>query len=157
MRNSLGMELIEVKAGSFLMGQDDGDLDERPAHPVTLSHPMFMAATPVTNAQYEAFDPEHRRFRGVRGLSSGDREAVVHGEAIRLLDLRTPRFRKVGELPPRQRLVLVPVLIGRHGTRRGTADPCSGVEQDAEGTPEQFPPTDEHHRASSFTRGSGGG
>ncbi|MFA6112106.1 MAG: SUMF1/EgtB/PvdO family nonheme iron enzyme [Candidatus Latescibacterota bacterium] len=102
MRNSLGMELVELPAGSFLMGQADGDLDERPVHPVALTRPILMAATPVTNVQYEAFDPGHRRFRGVRELSSGDREAVVHvgwHEAVAFCDWLSAREGKPYRLP----------------------------------------------------------
>ena len=77
MTNSLGMTLVEVPAGAFLMGSEDGEWDERPVHHVTVSKPFLLAATQVTNAQYEQFDPEHRRFRGARGLSSGDDEAVI--------------------------------------------------------------------------------
>ena len=38
-----------------------------------------MGAFEVTNAQYERFDPGHRKFRGELGFSSGDDEAVVFG------------------------------------------------------------------------------
>ncbi len=77
MINSLGMRLVRVDAGRFAMGQADGDLDERPVHQVHISQPFWIAATPVTNAQYEQFDPAHRRYRGARGLSSEDDEAAI--------------------------------------------------------------------------------
>ena len=35
-----------------------------------------LAATEITNAQYEEFDPSHRRYRGFRGVSKEDDEAV---------------------------------------------------------------------------------
>lgn len=75
--NSLGMPLILIGAGSFRMGAEDGDRDEQPVHTVTVSQPFRMAATPVTNAQYEQFDPAHRALRGKRGISDKDEEAVV--------------------------------------------------------------------------------
>ncbi|MBN1937871.1 MAG: SUMF1/EgtB/PvdO family nonheme iron enzyme [Anaerolineae bacterium] len=77
MINSLGMRLVRIDGGQFAMGQADGDYDERPVHEVRISQPFWIAATPVTNAQYERFDPAHRRYRGARGLSSDDDEAVV--------------------------------------------------------------------------------
>ncbi|MGC9523445.1 MAG: SUMF1/EgtB/PvdO family nonheme iron enzyme [Anaerolineae bacterium] len=68
---------MRIEPGSFQMGSAANDYDERPVHEVTLSSPFLMAATPVTNAQYERFDPSHRRLRGKRGLSTGDDEAVI--------------------------------------------------------------------------------
>jgi len=69
--------MVCIKAGRFMMGQADGDWDERPVHKVQISQPFWLASTPVTNAQYEQFDPTHRRYRGLRGLSSDDDEAVL--------------------------------------------------------------------------------
>ena len=75
--NSLGMKLVRIAAGSFRMGSESGEFDERPVHDVTLAKPFFVAATEVTNAQYEHFDPAHKSLRGKRGLSTSDDEAVV--------------------------------------------------------------------------------
>jgi len=76
--NSLGMKLVEIPAGSFTMGQDaGGNWDEKPARKVTISKPFRMTVTEVTNAQYERFDPEHRKLRGKLGLSKDDDESVV--------------------------------------------------------------------------------
>jgi formylglycine-generating enzyme required for sulfatase activity len=75
--NSLGMSLVRVEAGSFRMGSEDGDFDEKPLHEVSITQPFFMAATPVTNMQYEQFAPAHAKFRGNRGLSREDDEAVI--------------------------------------------------------------------------------
>lgn len=76
--NSIGMRLVSIPAGTFPMGQSDGDWDERPVHEVTLSKPFYLATTEVTNAQYERFDPDHRRYRGHNGFSTRDDEAVVY-------------------------------------------------------------------------------
>jgi formylglycine-generating enzyme required for sulfatase activity len=54
-----------------------GDFDEKPAHRVNISQPFYMAAREVTNAQYEQFDPSHRKLRGKNGFSKEDDEAVV--------------------------------------------------------------------------------
>ena len=93
--NSLGMALVEVPAGRFEMGQAEisraggdrcgGDDDERPVHEVEVSA-FLLAATPVTNAQYEAFLSEHARLRGRCELSTEGDEAVVYvtwHEAVR--------------------------------------------------------------------------
>jgi formylglycine-generating enzyme required for sulfatase activity len=75
--NSIGMDLVAIEAGSFFMGSEGGDFDEQPLHHVTITHDFYMAATEVTNAQYELFDPAHKSLRGKNGFSSGDDEAVV--------------------------------------------------------------------------------
>ena len=57
----------EIPAGKFLMGslaeEEDSYDDERPRHPVVIQSPFWMAAVPVTVAQYQAFDPEYRPSR----------------------------------------------------------------------------------------------
>ena len=75
--NSIGMSFVRIEPGGFMMGSEDGDYDERPVHQVTISKPFYMGASEVTNAQYEKFDPDHRKYRGKRGFSRDDDEAVV--------------------------------------------------------------------------------
>lgn len=91
--NAQRMTLVRIAPGSFSMGADttplpealsggqsnmvDGDFDEHPRHEVTISEAFFLGATEVTNAQYEAFDPDHRALRGKMGFSKADDEAVV--------------------------------------------------------------------------------
>ena len=53
------------------------NFDEQPAHRVILSQPIRMAATEVTNAQYEQFDLGHKTWRGKAGFSKADDEAVI--------------------------------------------------------------------------------
>ncbi len=76
--NSVGMKLVRIEPGSFTMGSPEGgDFDERPAHKVAISRAFFMGTTEVTNAQYEQFDPQHKRVRGKLGFSKEDDEAAV--------------------------------------------------------------------------------
>jgi len=75
--NSIGVKLVKIEAGDFLMGDDGGDWDEKPVHKVTLSTPFFIGAREITNAQYEKFDPEHKSLRGRSGKSKGDDDPVV--------------------------------------------------------------------------------
>ena len=76
--SSLGITFVSVAPGAFAMGQETGgDWDERPVHTVYITRPFRIAKTPITNAQYERFEPGHREMRGVRGLSNDDDEAVV--------------------------------------------------------------------------------
>ena len=76
--NSIGMKLMPIQPGTFMMGQDGPpmedymgqkrlgemykdfdriDFDEKPAHKVTITQPFLMGATEVTVAQYRQFDP----------------------------------------------------------------------------------------------------
>ncbi len=75
--NSVGMCMVAVEPGTFMMGSQEGAWDERPQHEVTITRPLLVAATEVTNAQYEQFCPEHRQLRGKLGFSAADDEAVV--------------------------------------------------------------------------------
>lgn len=63
--NSVGMEMLLVTSGQFVMGSNafDAQQNEQPLTPVTQSC-FFAARFPVTNAQYEMFDPAHRNKRG---------------------------------------------------------------------------------------------
>jgi len=77
--NSLGMRFVLIPEGTFVMGSEEGtgDFDEWPSHSVRISRPFYMAQTQVTNAQVELFDPSHKSFRGMHGISSEDDESVV--------------------------------------------------------------------------------
>ena len=76
--NSIGMKMVRIEPGSFMMGSPTGgDFDERPVHKVTIYKPFHVAVTEVTNAQYEQFDPAHKKLRGKLGFSRKDDEAVV--------------------------------------------------------------------------------
>jgi formylglycine-generating enzyme required for sulfatase activity len=100
--NSLGMRLVRIEPGSFMMGSLDGDFDERPVHRVTISQPFWMSATEVTNAQYEAFDPSHRKLRGKLGWSKEDDEAVVFvtwHDAVRFCEWLSKKWGRPCRLP----------------------------------------------------------
>jgi len=53
------MELVRIPPGSFVLGDDLGEADERPATKVTIDKGFWMGAVEVTNAQYRRFDPAH--------------------------------------------------------------------------------------------------
>jgi sulfatase modifying factor 1 len=72
-------ELVRIPAGPFLMGADEGDTHQRPAHVVTLDQ-FMLGSSPVTNAEYGRFvRATERRPPGVWELpaiarfASGDR------------------------------------------------------------------------------------
>jgi formylglycine-generating enzyme required for sulfatase activity len=50
----LSLELVSIPGGAFVMGNDNGRPDERPAHRVEIA-PFRAAVRPVSNAEYDAF------------------------------------------------------------------------------------------------------
>jgi formylglycine-generating enzyme required for sulfatase activity len=51
--NSIGMKFVWIPAGSFMMGGESGDSDEKPVHKVTLSKGFYMQTTEVTQGQWK--------------------------------------------------------------------------------------------------------
>lgn len=74
------IRMVDIPVGSFYMGGEGTgeDYDELPIHKVNITHPFKMSMTEITNAQFEAFRPEHKALRGKNGLSLEDGEAVVY-------------------------------------------------------------------------------
>ena len=52
--NRLGMKFVLIQPGSFNMGSNNGNDDEKPVHRVTISKPFYMQTTEVTQAQWQA-------------------------------------------------------------------------------------------------------
>lgn len=65
--NSLGITFVQVPAGSFQMGSPDSDPEarsmEQPQHEVTISRPLWVATTEVTQAQWEQLMGENPYVR----------------------------------------------------------------------------------------------
>jgi formylglycine-generating enzyme required for sulfatase activity len=74
--NPVGAPMKLIPAGEFIMGSDapEAAADEQPLTPVTL-HDFYMGHYPVTNAEYEKFDPKHKLKR-IKG--AGDDHPVVY-------------------------------------------------------------------------------
>ncbi len=51
-RNQIGMELVWIPPGSFVMGSDSGNDDEKPAHRVTFSSGFYIGKYEVTQDQW---------------------------------------------------------------------------------------------------------
>ena len=76
-RNSLGMQMVSIPAGTFNMGDASGEPDEAPVRKINISKPFRLSSTEVTNAQYEQFRPEHRLLRGMHHTAYRDDDPVV--------------------------------------------------------------------------------
>jgi formylglycine-generating enzyme required for sulfatase activity len=76
--NSIGMKLVPIVAGTFMMGTaDDGGFhrEDEQKHEVTLTKDFYLGMTPVTQAQYKQVMGENpSKFRGyqVSGRDSSD-------------------------------------------------------------------------------------
>lgn len=57
--DSVSIKLRRIPAGSFTMGCDTETPSEKPAGPVTISKPFWMAETEITLEQYRQFDPSY--------------------------------------------------------------------------------------------------
>ena len=86
--NSIGMKLVLIPAGEFLMGSPDSDKDarddEKPQHRVRITRPFYLGATEVTQGQYRAVtgqSPSH--FKGSDDLPV---EQVSWNDAIAFCD-----------------------------------------------------------------------
>ena len=63
--NSVGMTFRLIPAGSFIMGSNDGEDDEKPIRKVTITKPFYMGVHEVTQEQYEKVTRVNpSRFRG---------------------------------------------------------------------------------------------
>ena len=52
--NSIGMEFVLIPAGTFQMGSNDGDTDEKPVHQTTISRAYYMGRYEVTQTHWQA-------------------------------------------------------------------------------------------------------
>jgi formylglycine-generating enzyme required for sulfatase activity len=50
----VSMEMVLIPAGSFMMGSDKGEANEKPVHKVTLTQPFYMGKFAVTQEQWQA-------------------------------------------------------------------------------------------------------
>jgi formylglycine-generating enzyme required for sulfatase activity len=78
--NSAGGQMFFIPSGEFVMGSEapDAGPNEKPLTKVTLSR-FYMSRFPVTNAEYEQFDPSHGRKRAP---GAGDRHPVVYVSSL---------------------------------------------------------------------------
>lgn len=69
-KNSIGMDMQNIPAGSFYMGSNGigENFDEKPIHKVQISQPFAMSTTEVTNEQYELFDSSHKELRNCHDI-----------------------------------------------------------------------------------------
>lgn len=70
--DKITLNLVRIPAGSFLMGSDEGYMDERPRREVRIKKAFYMASTEISNEMYNLFDPRHdTRYVDVHGVLKG--------------------------------------------------------------------------------------
>jgi len=120
--NSIGIEMVQVPSGSFVMGQDiGGDGDEAPAHKVKITQPFLMSVTEVTLEQYRRFKPEHKLS------TDGKATGVSWHEASAFCEWLSKKESKPYRLPTEAEW--------EYACRAGTTTPFSSGKS---------PPTDTH-------------
>jgi formylglycine-generating enzyme required for sulfatase activity len=98
--SEIGAEMQLVPSGIFEMGSEAPDAapNERPVAQVTVSH-FYLSRHPITNGQYEKFDPGHARKRAT---GAGERHPVVYvssAEAIKFCQWLSAREKRRYRLP----------------------------------------------------------
>jgi sulfatase modifying factor 1 len=91
-------EMVLIPAGWFAMGAhaNQGNPDEHPRHQVELSA-YYVDRSSVSNAEYEKFDPRHRRLRPE--VADGDHDPVVFVTYQEVLGYCRWRAQQEGVLP----------------------------------------------------------
>jgi formylglycine-generating enzyme required for sulfatase activity len=114
--NSIGMTLVRIEPGSFLMGSTKEQIDnllrlfpdckrewfdaEQPQHPVKITRPFLLGAYPVTQGQYQAIvggTPSH--FKGSDTLPVEQvswLDAIAFCNKVSEREKRTPFYRIEG-------------------------------------------------------------
>ena len=91
--NSIGIELATIPAGSFVMGNPEGDWDERTTNEVVLSKPFKLSMDEVSLEQFQRFRPWHRC--SLKGKATG----VSWYDAVAFCEWLTRREGKPYRLP----------------------------------------------------------
>lgn len=71
--DELGLKMVLIPAGEFMMGSEDGEEDEKPEHKVYVDA-FYIDCFEVTNLQYEKFAGEERRQQRVKWHTCPDDE-----------------------------------------------------------------------------------
>ncbi|MEA2012093.1 MAG: SUMF1/EgtB/PvdO family nonheme iron enzyme [Verrucomicrobiota bacterium] len=91
----LGMEFVYVKSGSFQMGSNNGNSDEKPVHTVNLTNDFWVGKYEVMQAEYKKIMGNNpSSFKG----NNNPVEQVSWNEAVYFCKKLTERERKAGRL-----------------------------------------------------------
>jgi formylglycine-generating enzyme required for sulfatase activity len=64
-KNRIGIEFVSLSPGSFMMGSENGNPDEKPLHRITISKGFLLGRYEVTQGEWKAvMGREHANFKG---------------------------------------------------------------------------------------------
>lgn len=125
----LGLTLMPIAAGTFMMGSENGDVDERPVTRVTISQPFWfsqpywLGKTEVTQAQWAAVMRSNpSSFKGEKRPV----EQVSWTDAMEFCQKLTERERAAGRLPDGYVYTLPTEAQWEYACRAGTTGDYGG-------------------------------
>jgi len=92
----LGMKLIYVAAGTFQMGSNDGEIDERPVHEVKISKGFWIGKHEVTQQEYQSIMGSNPSYYLAKNKPV---ECVSWDEAMKFCKKLTDREQRAKRLP----------------------------------------------------------
>lgn len=123
LESNVEMEFMPIPAGSFLMGSNNGDENERPVHRVMLSKPFWLAKTEVTQRQYnQVMESNPSHFQG----SNNPVEKVSWNDAVSFCKKLTEIERRAGRLPEGFEYTLPTEAQWEYACRAGTTGDYAG-------------------------------
>lgn len=113
----LGLTLMPIAAGTFMMGSENGDANEKPVTWVTISQPYWLGKTEVTQAQWTVVMGNNpANFKG----ESRPVEQVSWDDAMAFCRKVTERERAAGRLPEGYAYTLPTEAQWEYACRAGT-------------------------------------
>lgn len=124
----LGMKMVRIKSGTFVMGSPDSEewrrVDEGPQTTVTISKPFWMNLHEVTQRQYEEVMGDNPSWFKGAGLNAPV-ETVIWSDAVEFCRRLTERERASGSLPLGHEFRLPTEAEWEYACRAGTTTPYS--------------------------------
>jgi formylglycine-generating enzyme required for sulfatase activity len=121
----LNLEMAYIRPGTFTMGNENGDSNEKPLTRVTLTRAYWLGKTEVTQGQYEALmgnNPSNFKNAG----RDAPVETVSWDEAMQFCRKLTERERQAGRLPEGYEYTLPTEAQWEYACRAGTTGDYAG-------------------------------
>lgn len=134
----LGLVMMPIPTGSFVMGSNNGGPDEKPLTRVTITHPFWIGKTQVTQREW-------RVVTGGKSATIADDDhpaaCVSWGDAVRFCQMLTKRERAAHRLPdgygyglPTEAQWEYACRSGTNGDYAGEVDMMAWYERNSVGT-----------------------